>query len=273
MTERDELVALARELERTAEDGAAGFESKLARFNAALRCQCDRRTFRDLYKSMEPEELVNDLLVQRDALPYEPPRTRAELEALLARVDANAPSVWWDRAGDALASMSKLPRELAHQLGSGTGQLPCWPPAAEIVDFALAYSPPTTRDEVLALARRWLEDEEAGRRSIHVAIGQALLQDAHRRLELRELDSIIAGLGVGTAPRRKVALESLRALVGIAPRARKHAREPAVERVRHAKFGIGKVAHRAGSGDDAKLTIEFESGTKVLLARFVEPCD
>lgn len=271
MTERDELVALARELERTADEGGADFDRELARFNAALRTRCDRRTFAQLYQSMEPEELVDDLLAERDAPPYVPPRNRAELEAHLARVDASAPSVVWYRAGDALASMSRLPHELAHQLGSGTGTLPCWPPTAEIVDFALAYEPPTTRDEVLALARRWLEDDDAGRCSIHVAVGEALLFDGYQRLALRELDSIMAHLAAGTTARREIALESLRALVGIPPRKREPA--AAVERVRHAKFGVGTVTHRTGRGADDKLTIDFASGTKVLLARFVEPCD
>lgn len=37
----------------------------------------------------------------------------------------------------------------------------------------------------------------------------------------------------------------------------------------HPKFGAGVLERVDGAGDDAKLTIRFESGTKTLLARFV----
>lgn len=46
------------------------------------------------------------------------------------------------------------------------------------------------------------------------------------------------------------------------------------DRVQHAKFGAGTVAAVEGSGDDAKLTIEFAgSGRKTLMARFVKRAD
>ena len=37
----------------------------------------------------------------------------------------------------------------------------------------------------------------------------------------------------------------------------------------HPKFGTGLLERADGTGDDAKLTIKFESGTKTLLARFL----
>ena len=37
----------------------------------------------------------------------------------------------------------------------------------------------------------------------------------------------------------------------------------------HPKFGPGVLEKIDGSGDDAKLTIRFASGTKTLLAKFV----
>ncbi len=42
-------------------------------------------------------------------------------------------------------------------------------------------------------------------------------------------------------------------------------------RVRHAKFGVGVVVAREGSGDTAKLTVEFEDGKRTILARFLAP--
>jgi hypothetical protein len=46
-------------------------------------------------------------------------------------------------------------------------------------------------------------------------------------------------------------------------------------RVRHKKFGEGKVVGHSGSDAALKLEVEFEgdAGHKVLLARFVEPLD
>ncbi|MEJ7598786.1 MAG: ADP-ribosylation family protein [Kofleriaceae bacterium] len=45
---------------------------------------------------------------------------------------------------------------------------------------------------------------------------------------------------------------------------------PAGTKVEHAKFGGGVVKSASGKGDDAKLTITFESGSKTLLAKFVK---
>jgi hypothetical protein len=41
-------------------------------------------------------------------------------------------------------------------------------------------------------------------------------------------------------------------------------------RVRHPKFGIGEILGDVGSGESRKLEVRFRSGTKVLLAKFVE---
>jgi hypothetical protein len=43
----------------------------------------------------------------------------------------------------------------------------------------------------------------------------------------------------------------------------------APKRYQHPKFGDGVLQSQDGAGDDAKLTIKFESGTKTLLARYV----
>ncbi len=49
---------------------------------------------------------------------------------------------------------------------------------------------------------------------------------------------------------------------------------PSGARVRHPKFGEGRVLSSRGSGPDAKLTVSFASvGPKVVVARFLEPLD
>jgi hypothetical protein len=41
----------------------------------------------------------------------------------------------------------------------------------------------------------------------------------------------------------------------------------------HASAGRGRVAHPEGSGDNAKLRVEFSDATRTLLARFVVSAD
>ena len=48
-----------------------------------------------------------------------------------------------------------------------------------------------------------------------------------------------------------------------------HTREAPPKRVRHAKFGEGDVVALEGTGDQAKLVIDFADGRKTLLRRFV----
>jgi hypothetical protein len=49
----------------------------------------------------------------------------------------------------------------------------------------------------------------------------------------------------------------------------KPAAAPEPKRYRHPKFGDGVLRAQDGVGPEAKLTIEFATGQKTLLARFV----
>ncbi|MCA3011652.1 MAG: hypothetical protein INH41_04545 [Myxococcaceae bacterium] len=43
------------------------------------------------------------------------------------------------------------------------------------------------------------------------------------------------------------------------------------QRVRHSQFGTGVVLDVAGNGPNAKLTVRFDAGVKVVIARFLTP--
>jgi hypothetical protein len=102
-------------------------------------------------------------------------------------------------------------------------------------------------------------------------------------LRIPELDVILTRLESGIDIQREHGLRRLRELVGAAPRPAVDAAPQPVgdasaakgpeteERVQHAKFGVGAVVRREGSGPDAKLVVRFDSGDKTLLARFLVP--
>ena len=214
--ERTSLIADAKRLVTLSEEGGSEFDRLLADFNARAGAQCDRRTFQFLHQSQEPAELVDHLLEVRDAPAFVAPRSRDELEAMLARAEADGSS--WadqDRAGAALAAMSKLPYEVAHQLGSGFGTLPSRPSRGAIVDFALGYEPASTREELFALVRRWLEDARARRPSVYVAVGEELLRERHLALALSDLDRVVQRLASGVEAQRSAALARLATLSGL----------------------------------------------------------
>lgn len=49
--------------------------------------------------------------------------------------------------------------------------------------------------------------------------------------------------------------------------------DPGPPQVRHARFGVGTVVAREGSGEAEKLTVAFADATRVILARFVDRVD
>ena len=118
-----------------------------------------------------------------------------------------------------------------------------------------------------------------------------MLHEWRAAFALAELDVLVDGRSWGRV-RRTAGLDALRRLLGLSPLPEATGRlefaplaetlptdkaqpDPQLaalaqeERVRHQTFGIGVVTRRDGHGDDAKLTVEFEAGTKVLLARFL----
>lgn len=225
---------------------------------------------------------------------------RDELIALIAK--AHGASSYGDSslAGRALAAQSQLPKLVATNLGAGFGQWDFFPEPADIVDFAFAYAAPATPEEVWRLARAWAEDDAANRHTLLTLVGRDILQHELRRIdvpELRELfDTTRAArihelrekLGLptrATAPapstRRAPATSEQKRARGpkaeIPMRMPKPERKPPVpkapppppRRFAHTKFGEGILETQQGDGPEAKLTIKFPSGSKVLLAKFV----
>jgi hypothetical protein len=118
--------------------------------------------------------------------------SREELVALVTRAHVGAPYAECKVAGAALADQSKLPRLIAENLGAGFGQWTFFPEASEIVEFASAYAPPATSDDVWSLARQWAADDAASRRTVLALVGKELLQTELRRIDVPELRALFA---------------------------------------------------------------------------------
>lgn len=175
-SERDELVAVAKRLEQMAEEGGPAFDAELARFNEQLQAGCTRSTFKYLYQSMEPEELVDMLLERRADLPA----VTAELEldpARLTEFFEARPAGHYDHAAgydeaqrdlDALAKITELPRDVCSQLVSRFDI-----PAAERAALVRDYRAPTSVDDLWvtarALAREFI-DEVSARGAVSVRL-------------------------------------------------------------------------------------------------------
>jgi len=237
----------------------------------------------------------------------EPPLSRDELIALVARAHQGFAYGEATLAGRKLAAQSKLPKAIAENLGAAFGQWDFFPEAADIVDFACAYVPPRTEEDIWALARAWASDDATGRPTLLALVGREILQHELRRIEVPKLRALMdetrpaparamrasLGLEVPAAPpakapkapgkRPKTAAAShgrgaAPAQGGSLPvrmpkpafvRSAKAAPPPPARRLFHPKFGEGVLESQDGVGPEAKLTIKFESGSKILLARYV----
>ena len=228
--------------------------------------------------------------------------TRDELIPLIAKAHADAPYAEASEAGRLLAAESKLPRLVAQNLGAGFGQWDFFPEAAEVVDFALGYEPPADEDAMMELARKWASDDAQNRHTILNLVGNEILVHELKRLDVPKLKAMVE------ASRSTRALEARKALgfeipSGAIEKAaartanrEKKAREPAITAAReiplrmpkpqfvkpapkaapaaarrfsHPKFGVGLLEKTDGVGEEMKLTVKFESGTKTLLAKFL----
>ena len=234
--------------------------------------------------------------------PDHAPKTRDELVAMVAGAHTGSGYTDAALAGRTLAAQSKLPRVIAENLGAGFGQWTFFPEAAEIVDFALAYAPPSTEEELWVLARSWAADDAAARHTLMALVGREIVQHELRRVDVAPLRQLLEetrptparalreslGLAVAAAlptkaePRRKkaVAVAPVRAPAAAPvslprmpkPELKRPAKAdaaPPPRRFVHPKFGEGVLASEDGAGPDAKLTIKFESGPRTLLARYV----
>ena len=238
-----------------------------------------------------------------------PPMPRDELVALVARAHASSSTSEATLAGRALAAQSQLPKLVAENLGAGFGQWDFFPSAADIVDFACAYTRPSTEEELWDLARAWASDEAAARPTLMALIGRDVLNQELRRIDVPKLRELVdevrpararelrVSLGLEVAPQAKAPASAparrskpatprpaaapkpasaptteareMRMPKPAFKRPEKAAPPPPAARFEHPKFGAGVLVSRDGVGPDAKLTIKFESGSKTLLARFV----
>jgi hypothetical protein len=231
------------------------------------------------------------------------PETRDELVAMVAGAHQGSAYGGAALAGRALAAQSKLPKVIAENLGAGFGQWDFFPEAADIVDFALGYVPPSTEEDVWAMARTWASDDAASRHTLMALVGREIVQHELRRIavpSLRELFDEVrparalalrTSLGLAVPPPPPPKAETKRkATAAPAKRAAASPTEPAVparmpkpgfkrpakaepappaKKFHHPKFGEGALESQDGVGPDAKLTIKFEGGSKTLLARYV----
>lgn len=225
--------------------------------------------------------------------------SRDELLAMVAKAHHGSTYAESTAAGKALAAQSKLPRVVAENLGANFGQWSFFPEIVDIVDFALRYVPPSTPEEVWTIARTWAADDAAGRQTMMALVGQDILQHELRRIAVPELRALVeetraakalelrAGLGldVPAAKAPKKAAARATAPKGAAPKTTqpiptkmpkpafvpppKAAPAAAAKRFSHPKFGEGVLEREDGSGDEAKLTVKFASGSKTLLRRFL----
>ncbi len=228
--------------------------------------------------------------------------TRDELVTLVARALGGGSYVECTQAGKELAEEAKLPRKVAENLGAGFGQWDFFPEAAEIVDWALAYVPPETPEDVWTIARTWSSDDTEKRQTILALVGLDLLKHELRRIPVPELQpladenraakllalraelglAVPKGAAEAAAPKKAAAAPKK---VAAAPPAdptvmrrmprpefkkpEKAAPPPPAKRYAHPKFGEGTLEAQSGEGPEAKLTIKFDAGTKTLQAKYV----
>jgi hypothetical protein len=233
--------------------------------------------------------------------PAPPVATRDELIDMITRAHLESAYGASSVAGERLAAQSRLPKVIAVNLGAGFGQWEFFPDVSEIVDFACAYVPPESEEELLALARTWASDDAGGRHTLMALVGRDILQHELRRIDvpaLRELFDEVrparalvlrAALGLAVPPSAPPKVSKARERKAPAPkpapapkeptptrmpkpvfvRPASRAPEPPARRFVHPTFGEGLLERQDGSGTESKLTIRFEGGSKTLLARFV----
>jgi hypothetical protein len=220
----NELLELADDLRRAHRSGA-GLERLLGELNAKTGGAIDRPSFRaldDLSASDNETTFVEHLLALRHVAPFAKSETLDAWASALdrhrgrpdAERDAIVGRVYLQYLARELESLSKIPREecvkLAHSKHS----------ASAIATFAAEYVPPDNRAELLALARRWIMDADAKKKTVHAAMGEALFVEGRRVLNIADLEKTVEYLRAGVASRHEIAVETLRKLVGLTPPAK-----------------------------------------------------
>jgi hypothetical protein len=304
-----EKAAPSPELRRAAENDHSGLHERAAPTRTHVEADGALGTsdLRPLpVDAARRERNSGEMPTRDDIAPVDLPLSRDELVVLVARAHQDSAYGESAHAGKTLAAQSRLPKLVAENLGAGFGQWTFFPEAADIVDFALAYAPPSTEEELWTMARSWASDDAAARPTLMALVGREILQHELRRIDvptLRELFDEVrpsrvrelrASLGL-EVPRPAAKAEPRRPAPGVASPPAKRAPAPpraegdaparmpkpefkrppkaappaAAKRFQHSKFGEGVLEGQDGIGPEAKLTIKFESGSKTLLARYV----
>jgi hypothetical protein len=171
------------------------------------------------------------------------PASRDELIAMVARAHHDSAYGESTLAGRTLAAQSKLPKVIAENLGAGFGQWEFFPEAAEIVDFACAYVPPSTPEELWIMARTWASDEAAARPTLMNLVGREILQHELRRIDVPKLRELFEE----TRSTRTLALRASLGLDVPAAKAKAESRRraPATAAAAAAAAGAAGTARRA----------------------------
>jgi hypothetical protein len=141
-----------------------------------------------------------------------------------------------------LAAQSRLPKVIAENLGAGFGQWDFFPEAADIVDFAFAYVPPETEEELWTLARAWAADDALARPTLMALVGREIVQHELRRIAIPALAAffdearpararelrVTLGLEVAPAAPPKTKSATPRSKPAAAPASAKSAAPPSV---------------------------------------------
>jgi len=159
--------------------------------------------------------------------PPDAPLSRDELVALVARAHGDSAYGESARAGRTLAAQCKLPKLVAENLGAGFGQWTFFPEAAEIVDFAFAYVPPASEEDVWAMARAWADDDAASRPTLMTLVGREILQHELRRIEVPQLRELFDEIRPARIRELRTAL-GLAVAVGAAAKAERKRAAPAI---------------------------------------------
>src|SRR5579859_5496779 len=141
-----------------------------------------------------------------ESTPETPLPTRDELVTMVARAHQGSAYAESALAGRMLAAQSKLPKLIAENLGAGFGQWDFFPEAGDIVDFALAYTPPSTEEELWTLVRSWASDDAASRPTVMALVGREIVQHELRRIDVPRLRELLSEARPARARELRVSL-------------------------------------------------------------------
>jgi hypothetical protein len=196
------------------------------------------------------------------------PATREELIAMVSRAHLESAVGASSLAGQRLAAQSRLPKVIAENLGAGLGQWDFFPEIAEIVDFACTYVPPSTEEELYALARTWASDDAERRPTLLALVGREIMQHELRRFDVPALRELFEE----ARPARALALRSSLGLAVPAPKPGAHGGTVASKTSERKKAPVARQAPPTNAAPAGKPAPE-EAPVQVRMPRpaFVPP--